>query len=64
MQVGGTPIGVSLEREGISPIRQEIIPPVIGGIKGELQAGDLHLVSNFLLWEQVQRLEIELQMAQ
>ena len=64
LQAGGTPIGVSPEQEGISPARQEIIPPVVGGIEGDLQAGDLHPVPDFLLREQVQRLEMELQMAQ
>ena len=35
-----------------------------GGIEGDLQARDLHPVPDFLLREQVQRLEMELQMAQ
>ena len=35
-----------------------------GGIEGDLQAGDLPPVPEFLLREQVQRLEMELQMAQ
>ena len=57
-------VGVSPEQEGISPALQEIIPPAAGGIEGDLQAGDLPPVPKFLLREQVQRLEMELQMAQ
>ena len=64
LQAGGPPVEVSPEQEGVSPALQEIIPPVVGGIDGELQAGDLPPVPEFLLREQVQRLEMELQMAQ
>ena len=64
LQAGGPPIGVSPEREGISPARQEIIPPVIGGIEGDLQVGDPHSILPFLLRKQVQRLVMELQMPQ
>ena len=64
LQAGGPPVGVSPEQEGIYPTLQEIIPPVAGGIEGDLQAGDLPPVLKFLLREQVQRLEMELQMAQ
>ena len=64
MQAGGPLVGVSPKQEGISPALQEIIPPAVGGIEGDLQAGDLPPVPEFLLREQVQRLEMELQMAQ
>ena len=64
LQAGGPPVRVPPEQEGISPALQEIIPPVAGGIEGDLQAGDLPLVPELLLREQVQRLEMELQMAQ
>ena len=64
LQAGGPPVGVSPEQEGISPPRQEIIPPMAGGIEGDLQAGNLHPILDFLFREQVQRLEMELQMAQ
>ena len=64
LQAGGPPVEVSPEQEGVSPALQEIIPPVAGGLEGELQAGELPPVPEFLLREQVQRLEMELQMAQ
>ena len=64
MQAGRPPVEVSPEQEGVSPALQEIIPPVAGGIEGDLQTGELPPVPEFLLREQVQRLEMELQMAQ
>ena len=64
MQAGGPLVRVSPGQEGISPTKQEIILLVVGGIKGDLQVGDLHPVPDFLLREQVQQLEMELQIAQ
>ena len=64
LQAEGPPVGVPPEQEGVSPALQEIIPPVAGGIERDLQPGDLPPVPEFLLREQVQRLEMELQMAQ
>ena len=47
LQAGGPPVEGSPEQEGVTPTLQEIIPPVAGGIEGELQAGDLPQFLNF-----------------